>query len=395
MAQTPLTPIDFTLVEFDLPDQFECHDYPDTSIQQSRPNIQAQSPHSYQHPYQTGPHEADSDPAPISFHGHGLASPVSDVLSARANSITDTTPSCTCSVIKPQREDLCVPVPDVRPGDEDNLVHRSWQQLFHLCAELAGDCPAVTELLHTSPDPSSSYCYKDGQIDNAVQTVLSWTSRLNGILERVVRTFRNDSDGTATRSSNGSDHPNLLGTATMVTAYILLCRAWRHLFCHLHHLLLANNQASRTGQPSHRRHLKLLNLQLAGFPIQTTSDTTQITIILELAADGIGKLETCLGVSLPSTGSRGRAGNGNGMIAQQEGSDSRDQDLGGGAGKVRFIDTDPVSVLIRESLISREHLHHKMMAARAATSSHGGNVDYSTWSLPEIMDRIRGLLRTP
>ncbi|KAI0009471.1 hypothetical protein F4779DRAFT_365768 [Xylariaceae sp. FL0662B] len=142
-------------------------------------------------------------------------------------------------------------------------------------------------------------------------------------------------------------------TTTLVTTYILTMRAWRSIFSQIHRLLLT------TPQGANSRQLMLPSLQLGGIPLRNNS-SLKILVLLELSSSMLQIIETCLGIN----NSAGYAGG-----AADTGQVER-----------LALSMDPVSVSVRETLLSQE------MLRSAAEDGLGG------LSLKGIMDEVKSHL---
>ncbi|KAI3390307.1 hypothetical protein diail_10308, partial [Diaporthe ilicicola] len=85
-------------------------------------------------------------------------------------------------------------------------------------------------------------------------------------------------------------------TTSLVTAYMLLMRVWRRIFVYLHRLLLESTplpQARSTDAGGGGLTI-MPGLQLGGFRVQG-SPATQVSVLIELCFDMLGRIETGLG----------------------------------------------------------------------------------------------------
>jgi len=158
-------------------------------------------------------------------------------------------------------------------------------------------------------------------------------------------------------------------TTSLITAYILLRRTWRYLFCHLHSFLSnESTHARKAPLPA----LTLPGLQLGGFTVETVDSKIQIMVLLELTSSSLGQLEACLGVQPQAQSPLSQTPN-HERIRQGSATQSKPSSLS----------MDPFSALVRETMISRDLLS-------MSTSREDG---YSELSLPDIMEKIRDQLR--
>lgn len=267
------------------------------------------------------------------------------------------------------------------PGSDENTPDdpsSPLNELFKLCANLVNDSDKWERNISFPPDPSKSF-----PIEAAVQRVLSRTSQLSEILKAMAvaesipphQHFGNlsptqilpcfpDVDSVlssnynpteqslgleGSRRSNNSRYPvnipysqaskptqattgckihDISITTTLVTAYILTVQAWRRVFLEIHHF----QQASK--QDRSRRFPKLPRLQLGGYSVQNNSEI-QIMVLLQLSSSMLQLVETYLGFPNATTC------NGPGDDVQV---------------KRLVLTTDPVSVSLRETMLSQERL---------------------------------------
>ncbi|KAI1076747.1 hypothetical protein F5B20DRAFT_309621 [Whalleya microplaca] len=141
-------------------------------------------------------------------------------------------------------------------------------------------------------------------------------------------------------------------TTTLVTTYVLTMRAWRTIFSQINRLLLT------TPPGTNRRQLMLPSLQLGGIPLQNNS-SLKILVLLELSSSMLQVIETCLGI--------------NNSTGYASAPDTRQVDR-------LALSMDPVSVSIRETLLSQEML-------RSASEDGFGGL-----SLKGIMDEVKSHL---
>ncbi|RYP46671.1 hypothetical protein DL768_007159 [Monosporascus sp. mg162] len=164
---------------------------------------------------------------------------------------------------------------------------------------------------------------------------------------------RNFSSASSAEQSPAPPKPtpqDILLTTALVTAYVLLIRAWRCIFGQIFRLL-----ANTPGEEA-VSFLILPSMRLGGFQVQN-SPTTQIRILLELGSGMLRQIETCLGISQHPSGFGATADDG-GL-------------------KPLALTRDLVSISMRDTILSQESFR---------VASGDGNSDQS---LRRMMHDIR------
>ncbi|KAI0388544.1 hypothetical protein F5Y17DRAFT_452393 [Xylariaceae sp. FL0594] len=170
-------------------------------------------------------------------------------------------------------------------------------ELFHLCSQLSGELTALVRQESHSPQSELPR-----RFEAAVQACLSGTSRLSDI----VRCLKADvgtgqpSASAVNRScpSATASQPKLcvaggsvLLTTSLVSAYTLVIRLWRHTYSWLLRALLSGASAEVICEL-----LAIPNLQLGGYRFRTSS-IVQVEVLFELSSSMLRHIEQSLGMS--------------------------------------------------------------------------------------------------
>ncbi|KAI0975803.1 hypothetical protein F4678DRAFT_484017 [Xylaria arbuscula] len=149
-----------------------------------------------------------------------------------------------------------------------------------------------------------------------------------------------------------ADGRDVVITVTLINAYILLVRIWRHTYSHLHHILLSGNPTDKIDDL-----LALPSLQLGGFQLGNNA-ILKVECLCELGSSMLRGIEQSLGISdTLNANSATRSAASRGLLPS----------------------TDAVSISIREMLISQESLR---------ISSEGDGL-----TLPQLIQEIKHQLR--
>ncbi|KAM7212887.1 Hydrolyase [Rhypophila decipiens] len=187
-------------------------------------------------------------------------------------------------------------------------------------------------------------------METAAQRALERTSRLSDILNQIAtlesadEEFNNSMNiGRNGQTGVQNTHeirtqrrciPDPITTSTITNAYLLLVRAWRHIFLRLHNLL------RHRGHGGSRPPLILLpSLQLGGFTVQN-SPAIQVVALIELSSNMLNAIECRIGIR-----SAVDSNHGNGDMESTSHSHQRWQ---------QSAFNDALSVSIREMMLSQE-----------------------------------------
>lgn len=150
---------------------------------------------------------------------------------------------------------------------------------------------------------------------------------------------------------NNPKSRDIVLTTTLITTYIILTRSWHQVFLNLYDILTLPSLKHTT--ISHILSLPIL--QLGGLHVLQNNPQLQIAVLLEISASMIQNIESYLGV-------------------------------GSDGGQQPSLNMDPVSVSIREALLSQE-----MLRIYACNSNNGRSRGLNTSNGEEGQSHLEGL----
>ncbi|CAH0054723.1 unnamed protein product [Clonostachys solani] len=227
-------------------------------------------------------------------------------------------------------------------------------------SQLAGS-PSQSKQVHQSAGPGSSPTSRLSHWWQPAQVVTrqsATTEGQGGAINPTAIMYPNHissrpTNATQSRQGQGHSPDPVLLTTVLVTSYILIRREWRRIFSFLHSALEEAPGAVAVAAI-------LPPLQMGGF-ILASSPTLQVMALLDLSSDMLSRIEACLGIS-PSAPWPG----------------GRDAEPRGQAKPLSMLAMNPVSISIRETLLSQEHL-------KISQDGH----EYSTLDLYDIMSGLK------